>query len=294
MTTAKITTSALALLIAGSLLLAPDRAQAQEAAEPDVPGVASSSDMVFTPVTPCRLVDTRLGGGAIAANSQRNFLVTAANLASQGGSATGCGVPTDATAAVVNFTVVTPAGPGNLRAYATANPQPAAPLAATMTFGAVAGLDALSNGTVVPLCDRATTTCPVGGEMRIQLSGSGAHVVADVLGYFHPGSGRAYATVTPAAPSLDLARTKNIVAVRRPSTGVYCLQTAAGINPATSAVIVSIEGGLTTFPDSLAQAVAQNTPTCNANELLVRTYRFGPSPTSPTLSSQVAFYVYVP
>jgi hypothetical protein len=294
MTTSTKTTAALILLTTGAILSSPVRSQAQEAVEPDVPGVASSSDMVFTPVTPCRLLDTRLAGGAIAANSQRNFLVAAANLSGQGGSATGCGVPTDATAAVVNFTVVSPTGPGNLRAYATANPQPAAPLAATMTFGAVAGLDALSNGTVVPLCDRATTTCPGTGDMRIQLSGSSAHVVADVLGYFHPGSGRAYATVNPTTPSLDLARTKNIVAVRRPSTGVYCLQAAAGLNPATSAAIVSVESGLTTFPDSLAQAVAQNTPTCNANEFLVRTYRFGLSPVSPTLSSQVAFYVYVP
>jgi hypothetical protein len=287
-------TTTFILLATGAFLSSPPRARAQDAVEPEVPGVASSSDMVFTPVTPCRLLDTRLAGGAIAANTQRNFLVTAGNLAGQGGSATGCGVPTDATAAVVNFTVVTPDGPGNLRAYATATPQPAAPLAATMTFGAVAGLDALSNGTVVPLCDRSTTTCPSSGDMRIQLSGSGAQVVADVLGYFHPGSGRAFATVNPTSPALDLARTKNIVAVRRPSTGVYCLQAAAGLNPATSAAIVSIENGLTTFPDSLAQAAAQNTPTCNANEFLVRTYRFGPSPVSPTLSSQVAFYLYVP
>jgi hypothetical protein len=292
MTRSAKTTAAFVLLTTGSFF--SPHARAQEAVEPDVPGVASSSDMVFTPVTPCRLLDTRVAGGAMAANTQRNFLVTAANLAGQGGSATGCGVPTDATAAVVNFTIVTPAGPGNLRAYATATPQPAAPLAATMTFGAVAGLDALSNGTVVPLCDRATTTCPSSGDMRIQLSGSGAHIVADVLGYFHAGSGRAYATVNPTGPALDTARTKNIVAVRRPSTGVYCLQAAAGINPAASAALVSVEGGLSTFVDSLAQAVAQNTPTCNANEFLVRTYRFGTSPVSPTLSSQVAFYLYVP
>jgi hypothetical protein len=82
--------------------------------------------------------------------------------------------------------------------------------------------------------------------------------------------------------------------VRRPSTGVYCLEAAAGINPATSAALVSIEAGLSTFVDVLAQAVAANTPTCNANEFLVRTYRFGASPVSPTLSSQVAFYLYVP
>jgi len=294
MTRSTKTKTALAALTAGSFLFGGAPGRAQEAPGTELPGVASSSDMVFTSVTPCRLFDTRVAGGAIPANSQRNFLVTAANLSIQGGSATGCGVPTDSTAAVVNFTVVSPNGPGNLRAFATATPQPVAPLAATMVFGVVAGLEALSNGTVVPLCDRATTTCPSSGDMRVQLSGASAHVVADVLGYFHAGSGRAFATVNPTGPALDTARTRNIVAVRRPSTGVYCLQAAAGINPATSAALVSIEGGLSTGADVLAQAVAQNTPTCNANEFFVRTYKFGPSPVSPTLSSQVAFYLYVP
>jgi hypothetical protein len=283
-------TTALLLLAAGT---APLSARAQEEFLPQATGVASSSDMVYTPITPCRLFDTRVTGGAIAANSQRNFLVTAANLASQGGSASGCGVPMDSTAAVVNFTVVSPGGPGNLRAFATATPQPAAPLAATMTFGVVPGLDALSNGAVVPLCDRATTSCPPTGEMRIQLSAAGGHVVGDVVGYFRPGSGRAYALVTP-TPALDASKTKNILAVRRPSTGVYCLQAAAGISPTTSAAIAGAEGGFSTGVDLLVQVVAVNTPTCNADEFLVRTYKFGVSPISPTLSNQVAFYLLVP
>jgi hypothetical protein len=285
--------TAASILIALGLALSPEAARAQEATEPEAPGVASSSDMVYTPIMPCRLFDTRLAGGPIAAGTQRNFLVTAANLASQGGSATGCGVPTSSTAAVVNFTVVTPDGPGNLRAFATATPQPAAPVAATMTFGIVTGLDALSNGSVVPLCDRATTSCPATGELRVQMSAAGGHVVGDVVGYFRPGSGQAYALVMP-TPALEPARTKNILAVRRPSTGVYCVQAAAGINPAQSAAIVSVEGGLSTGIDNLVQAVADNTSSCNADEFLVRTYRFGASPFSPTLSNQVAFYLLVP
>ena len=286
--------TAASILIAAGLALSPDAARAQEATEREATGVASSSDMVYTPITPCRLFDTRLVGGPIAANTQRNFLVTAANLASQGGSATGCGVPTTSTAAVVNFTVVAPDGPGNLRAFATATPQPAAPVAATMTFGIVTGLDALSNGSVVPLCDPATTSCPSTGELRLQMSAAGGHVVGDVVGYFRPGSGQAYALVMPTTPALEPARTKNILAVRRPSTGVYCVQAAAGINPAQTAAIVSVEGGLSTGIDNLVQAVANNTSSCNADEFLVRTYRFGVSPISPTLSNQVAFYLLVP
>src|SRR5436305_7260753 len=34
------------------------------------------SDLIFVPVAPCRIIDTRLAGGAIGANATRAFLVT--------------------------------------------------------------------------------------------------------------------------------------------------------------------------------------------------------------------------
>jgi hypothetical protein len=37
----------------------------------------AARDLVFVPVEPCRIIDTRIAGGAIAANSTRNFDVTA-------------------------------------------------------------------------------------------------------------------------------------------------------------------------------------------------------------------------
>ena len=51
----------------------------------------SQADLVYTPLTPCRIIDTRVAGGAIAAGATRDFLVTGTSFASQGGSATGCG-----------------------------------------------------------------------------------------------------------------------------------------------------------------------------------------------------------
>ena len=53
----------------------------------------TQADLVYTPVTPCRIIDTRLGGGIMAANTTRDFLVTGTDYSAQGGSATGCGVP---------------------------------------------------------------------------------------------------------------------------------------------------------------------------------------------------------
>src|SRR5262249_60424593 len=85
MTRSTMTTAALVLLATGSIL--SQAARAQDAVEPEVPGVASSSDMGFTHVPPCPLLDTRLAGGGIAAHTQRAFLVTAANLSGHAGSA---------------------------------------------------------------------------------------------------------------------------------------------------------------------------------------------------------------
>src|SRR5438105_13249595 len=75
----------------------------------------TQTNLVYNPVTPCRVADTRLAIGAIAANTTRNFQVTGNNLSAQGGSASGCGIPTGSTSVVLNFVAVTPAGPGDLR-----------------------------------------------------------------------------------------------------------------------------------------------------------------------------------
>jgi hypothetical protein len=144
----------------------------------------TAADLVYTPVTPCRVFDTRhSAAGILAANTQQNFVVTGTgSLAGQGGSATGCLIPSGpATAVMINFAAVTPAGAGNLRAWAVADPQPAAPQAAVMNFWA--GLSALANGIAVPICNPATTSCTA-GDLRLQADVSDVHVVGDVVGYF--------------------------------------------------------------------------------------------------------------
>jgi hypothetical protein len=144
----------------------------------------TSANLVYTPVAPCRVFDTRFSaGGILAANTQRNFLVTgSAGFPAQGGNIGGCGVPVGpATSVMINFAAVTPTGGGNLRAWAVASPQPAAPLAAVMNFSP--SLVALANGIAVPICDPATTSCAA-GELRLQADVSSVHVVGDVVGYF--------------------------------------------------------------------------------------------------------------
>jgi len=72
----------------------------------------TSDDLVYTPVVPCRIVDTRNAGGAIGASSSRDFKVwvSSGGFTAQGGSATNCNIPANPTAVVLNITAVTPAG----------------------------------------------------------------------------------------------------------------------------------------------------------------------------------------
>jgi hypothetical protein len=143
----------------------------------------TQTNLVYNPVTPCRVADTRFAIGPIAANTTRNFQVTGNNLSAQGGSSTGCGIPTGATSVVLNFVAVDPAGSGDLRetAYGTAMPN-----AAVLTYWKDGVLNAnMSNGLPVPICDIAAP--PSGGctfDFVLQADAATTHVVIDVTGYF--------------------------------------------------------------------------------------------------------------
>ena len=143
----------------------------------------AGSDLLFVPVAPCRILDTRaVSAGALAAGEMRNFLVAGTNaFLAQGGTGGGCGIPDGAAepaapAVVVNFIAVGPAGPGNLRAWEFGQP---APNASVINYSNVPGLN-IANGVVVPI--EGTAAQP--WDLSIQADVSGTHVVADVTGYF--------------------------------------------------------------------------------------------------------------
>jgi outer membrane lipoprotein-sorting protein len=139
----------------------------------------SQADLVYTPVAPCRIIDTRLAGGPIAGGTTRNFRVTGTDLSAQGGSATGCGIPSGpATAAVINFVAVNPAGPGDLRITPFGTPMPTASI---LNYAAVPGLN-IANGPAVTICDPAVAACS--SDFTIQADVGATQVVADVQGYF--------------------------------------------------------------------------------------------------------------
>ena len=145
-------------------------------------GATAGERLVYTSVAPCRIVDTRVAGGSLAPAAPRDFRVTGLDLSSQGGSATGCGVPFGrADAAIINFVAVNPVGVGNLRAWAYRTPVPPAPTASVLNY--TTGFN-IANGIAVPICDplEAGQTCP--NDLRVRADTSGTHLVADVVGYF--------------------------------------------------------------------------------------------------------------
>lgn len=169
---------------------------------------ALSNDLVYTPVQPCRIIDTRsTAAGVIPAAGTRSFVaINASNFTSQGGSATNCGtLGLNATAVAVNFTAVFPTGQGFLTVYPFGTVQP---VAATMVY--VPG-NLLSNFSVVQIPN------PLSSFDFTIYSNAQTHVVADIVGYFAP----------PVATALQCVDTANASV-----TGIVAGGTANAVAPA--------------------------------------------------------------
>ena len=121
----------------------------------------SADNLVFTPVAPCRIIDTRnIGappGTPLLPGVPRNVRATGASFTDQGGFAGSCGVPFGpATSVFINFVAVSPAGAGNLRAFVFGA---GAPNASIINYSNVPGLN-IANGLAVPICNPAVSGCP--------------------------------------------------------------------------------------------------------------------------------------
>ena len=139
---------------------------------------SAASDLVYTPVTPCRILDTRVAGGPIAGSFTRDFnavVGAGGNFSSQGGSATDCGVVAAGQAAVViNLTAVTPTGAGFATAYPFGVTRPLAS-SVNYTAGAI-----VNNSIVVALPSPLTTK-----DFTVYTFAT-SDFVADIVGYYAP------------------------------------------------------------------------------------------------------------
>ena len=151
---------------------------------------ALSNDLVYTPIQPCRIIDTRsTAAGSIANNSTRSFVaINASSFTSQGGSATNCGtLGLNATAVAINLTAVTPAAAGYATAYPFGTAQPVAS-SVNYTAGAI-----VNNALIVQIPN------PLSSFDFTVYSFAQSHYVADIVGYFAP----------PVATALQCQETAN-------------------------------------------------------------------------------------
>jgi hypothetical protein len=157
-------------------------------------------ELLYAPVTPCRIADTRkTSAGIIAASSRRGFRVfgPGSAIAAQGGNASGCSSPLGEPRAVhINMIAVDPARKGNLQAF------PA-------DAGAGAGLSVNYNtiGTNLSNAGTVKTVTGSGANIAVASNFSSAHAVIDVLGYYYPADNLSYTPVTPCRV-VDTRRTR--------------------------------------------------------------------------------------
>lgn len=133
--------------------------------------------LLFMPVTPCRIVDTRnptgpFGGPRLAGNSIRSFAIP------QGA----CGIPSSALAYSLNVTVVPRAALAYLTLWPTGQPQPY-----VSTLNSYAG-DVVANAAIVPAGD--------GGAVSVYVTGD-TEVILDINGYFQSSAGSFFFADTP-------------------------------------------------------------------------------------------------
>lgn len=169
-----------AAVVATVMLLGGSTAVARDDATPggrkgDV-AAALEVPSVYVPLTPCRVLDTRSGGGGIFRPGDEDaFQVsgTGPAFAAQGGKAGGCGVdPTSAVAVEASITAVTPNGAGYLRAWPTDEGMPNA------TF-----LN-YSKGQSITNTGAVTLSIVFIDDLRLKNFGASTHVVIDVQGYY--------------------------------------------------------------------------------------------------------------
>jgi hypothetical protein len=163
---------------------------------------STTKDFVFTPVKPCRIIDTRNAGGPIASGSTRSFYVRGANLSSQGGNAAGCDSPVgEPLAVVMNIVAVNSTVPGWLTVWPYGETRP---LAGILNYNPTDKTDPISNAFTVK-------TSGAGLDISVYAHGQ-THVVADVMGYFS----------APEATALQISVVQNTGSV--PSFGNFSLQ----------------------------------------------------------------------
>jgi len=203
----------------------------------------------FHPLTPARIVDTRIGSTPLAAGETRNFLV-----ATQGG------VPAGAEAAVINVTATNATAESYLTIFPTGSTRA---VASNLNFKA---------GKNVP--NLVETALGTGGMVSVYNPQGNTDVIFDVAGYVSapvgtPGADGLFNSLVPARvlDTRDGTGTGGVIAKVGAASSIDLTVTGAGGVPSTGveAVVLNVTatnataaGYITAWPKGATQPVASN------------------------------------
>jgi hypothetical protein len=143
---------------------------------------APSGGAGFTPMTPCRVFDTRaLANATCAGASATQRLTPGGTLSVQ--LAGVAGVPSTATAVVLNVTALNSSGPDYISVFPHDAPRPT-----------VSNLNINDAGAVPNL---VTVQLSADGKVDFYSAGASIDLLADISGYYEPGTGYLFTPVTP-------------------------------------------------------------------------------------------------
>ncbi|WP_374314225.1 hypothetical protein [Microbacterium sp.] len=156
----------------------PASGRSDASAESDAAAAVSygvGTELLYVPITPCRIVDTRAGGGKLAAGAIREFYVGGTTgFPGQGGTSGGCGIPPAAAAVSLSLTSTQASASGRLVAYPSAV---SAPGSTMLSYTAASNATSTPTAAITPYTER---------QIEVKNFSASVHLVIDVLGYYTP------------------------------------------------------------------------------------------------------------
>ena len=193
----------------------------------------------FTPVSPVRVLDTRVPVGVARAGKVASGKPVRLDLSKR--------VPAGTTAVVLNVTAHAPSAPGNVRVYPTPASGGGAPTVSNLNV--VQGVDQ-PNLVTVGLGDD--------GSVTLLAESTSTHLIADLAGYYSPGGGTAFEPVAPVR-LMDLRDGTGGVPVGRLAAGRWVdlkVVGRGGVPVDASAVVLNVTG----HPGQRAPPTSASTP----------------------------------
>lgn len=199
-------------------------------------------ETVFVPITPCRVIDTRVKGGPVSA--ARSFYVAGtANVTNQGGRSGGCGIPSAASAVSANVVATGATKGGFVKGYPAGAPEPGASI---INYGNAS----IANGLALAIRPGTAQNLTLKASSPVQL-------VVDITGYYAP----QIEAFVDADGTLNTGTARVATVTHTSGSGVYTVRTDSDIY--NCSVVAT-----TTGFGSYAAAVPSGVPT----DVTVRTW----------------------